>query len=446
MSSVSANLRAHVRRVLERAGVSSAHALGVACSGGPDSAVLAHVVIGLARQGLVGQVALVHVDHGLRPGSAEDARVVRALADTGDSGAGARVEVICERVHVDRTRASLERAAREARYQVLDRVVRERGLARMLLAHTASDQAETVLMRMLRGTGVVGLAGIPAARGPYLRPLLSVTRADIEAYVAETGIAVVRDPTNRDHGFFRNRVRHQWLPALAAENPNLERALCRIAESAGEERAVLDYAARALLERARAKRAEEEESPDAHAFVTTALVDAPAAVTRRALALAAEAAGGEPLAAGHVRALFALVSRPTHGTLRLDLPRLSAVREYDTLRLSRAADARMEPARPRPQVHVDGPDGPYDVRAWQPGDRMRPARLAGRSRKLSDLYIDAKVPRAERAAARVVVRRSDGEVQWAEYVGPAWGSRVLVRLTEPVAGAMHSLDQPKPTT
>ena len=385
-----------VDRALDELGVDRAVPVLVACSGGADSAALAHAAMALAAAGRLGPVTLCHVDHQLRPGSAADARVVADLAAAG----GARFA--SARVEVARDQGSLEAAARTARYRALAAAAAEIGAGAILVAHTARDQVETVLMRLLRGTGVAGLAGIPARRGPIVRPLLRAPRAAVEAYCQTHTLVVVDDPSNRDLRHFRNRVRLEVLPALRQVNPSVDNALLRVAAAAGEARAALDFAADLLADRVRA----------------------PGSVLAHFLAREVGAAGGGPLGARHHRALAALVGSSAGGSSRVDLPGLTAWREYDLLRLERPS-APAAPDAPAP-LEVTGPDGPYEVRRWRPGDRMQPARLRGRSRKLSDLYIDARVPRRVRAAARVVTRASDGRIEWAEHLGPAFGSTIAV--------------------
>jgi tRNA(Ile)-lysidine synthase len=444
-----------IARALAALGVEAGHALGVACSGGPDSAALAHACLTLARRGALGRVVLLHVHHGLRPDADRDAEVVRALAAQGHGQAVIRAAT------VDRDRASLEAAARDARYAVLDQLAIELGLRWILTAHTASDQAETVLMRVMRGTGVHGLAGIPAARGRYLRPLLDTTRAEIEDYCRSFEVPAVADPMNQDPAFLRNRVRARWLPALRAENPRIDEALCRLATAAADQRSVLEYAAATLLERARGQT---PAGLPAHAVAldVAALQQAPAAVRSRAASRAAAGAGLGPLAARHLRALDALVTRPAAGSARLSLPGGTATREYDRLIFARwifagragqavemtaemTAASLPEPAPGPPEVapeikievapeaelavEIHGPDAPYRVRRWQPGDRMRPVRLRGRSRKLGDLFIDARVPRRLRGRAVVVIREADGAIVWAQHIGPAFGCEISVSLT-----------------
>ena len=394
----------------------------VACSGGIDSSALAHAAMALAAAGRLGPVIVVHIDHQLREGSADDAAVVARLAAGGGGGFAAVA------VEVDRGRASLEEAAREARYAALERIAAERAAGAVLVGHTADDQAETVLMRVIAGTGLGGLRGIPARRGLIARPLLEIDRAETAAYCLRHALEVVEDPTNRDPRHTRNRVRHQILPLLRGENPRVDRALVELAGRADQIAEVIDAAADAL-----AVAAERDGSWD-----VTALAAAPRLVSARALARAAAAAGAGPLSARHHEALDALLRRPEGGTASLDLPDVRAVREYDRLHFAaacRGAPSADQPAPagdlPAPALEIAGPDGPYQVRTLRSGDRMQPARLRGRSRKLSDLFIDARVPRRLRAGARVVVRASDGRIEWVEHLGPAHGSSVRVTLTPP---------------
>jgi tRNA(Ile)-lysidine synthase len=367
--------------------------IAVACSGGVDSIALAHAVLA------VRPAMIVHVDHGLRPDSAAVAAEVVAWA----RAQGATAEV--RRVGVD-AGPSLEDAARRARYAALDDVNAAYGLVATLTAHTARDQAETVLLRVLRGTGPAGVAGIPRRRGPYVRPLLGVPRAATEAYVAAHALPTWADPMNDDPRFARVRLRALW-PRLVAENPALDDALARLARSAAEWTDVIDAAAEGLAD-----------------LDCPALAAAPPAVAKRAIALAAEAAGVS-LGADHLDAVLALAERPTSGTVTIDVPGGRATRTYDRIGLTSTGTGGAIGAPPPPLEVVAAP-GPTSIRPARPGDRMRPARLRGRSRKLSDLYVDARVPRADRAGARVVVDPATDEILWAEHVGPAFGVAIEV--------------------
>jgi len=386
-----------VRRAVEAAiaGLGGAP-LGVACSGGPDSVALADAALAIAGD----RVTLLHVDHGLHPASGDVAVRVRELGER----LGAPVEVL--QVEVGRG-ASLEEQARIARYAALEDAATRLGLAAVLTGHTARDQAETVLLRILRGTGPGGLAGIPPVRGIHRRPLLAIPRQTIEAYVAARELPTVADPMNDDLRFARVRVRTRILPALVAENPRVEDALLRLARAAAEWADDIDARAGVVAAAARATRA-------GRAIPAAELVALGPAAGKRALQLLAPA-----LEAEHLDAAWALVIAPPRGSRGIDVPGTRVERVYDDL-VIRSADVAS------PELVVDGPDGPYTVRHWRPGDRMRPARLRGRSRKVSDLYVDAKVPRAARASARVVVDAA-GAIVWAEHLGPAHGVAVSVR-------------------
>ena len=375
-------VRAAVQRWRERLGPGLT---GLACSGGPDSLALADAAI--AELGAA-NVIVMHVDHQL---AAESARVADDVARWASAQG---VVAVVRRVEVAQ-RASLEAAARAARYAALEAIATEVGASSIWLAHTARDQAETVLMRIVRGTGPAGLAGIPAQRGRFVRPLLELPRETIDAYIAERRLPRWIDPMNHDQRFARVRFREHVLPALRAENRLLDDALRRLAGSAREWLAVIDRLA----------------APIARFPIDAAALAAIAepAVRKRGYALALEAAGLS-YDAVHLDAIDQIAGRAGEGALAVDVPGGRVVRSYAALDLERA----IEPDALEP------PPG-HELRVWRPGDRMKPARLKGRSRKLSDLFIDAKVPRAVRRRARVVVRCADQVIVWAEHVGLAFG-------------------------
>jgi tRNA(Ile)-lysidine synthase len=343
---------------------------GLACSGGADSLVLADAAI--AELGPA-NVVVITIDHGLQKDASE-----QVVAWAREQGAAA----IVRRVQVEK-RASLEAAARDARYAAFEAIADELGIEWVWLGHTARDQAETVLMRIVRGTGPAGLAGIPTVRGRFVRPLLRFPRELIEAYAAARALPAWEDPMNLDRRLQRVRVREVLLPALRAENPAIDEALCRLGAAAREWTDVIDEVAEPLAR-----------------FPMPAEGDP--AVVKRALALALER---EHI--GYEAAHLDAIARLRRTGAGIDLPGGRVERSYDRLVL----------VAPRAVTPLEVPG--CEVRVWAPGDRMRPARLKGRSRKLSDLYIDAKVPRDLRATARVAIR--DGVIVWAEHLGAAYG-------------------------
>jgi tRNA(Ile)-lysidine synthase len=176
----------------------------VACSGGADSLGLLVVA---AEAGLA--PVAVHVDHGLRPDSAQDADAVRDAARR----LGVRARSVAVQIEPG---GNLEARARDARYLALEAVRVGEGASAVLVGHTADDQAETVLLNLMRGSAASGLAGMPARRGHLARPLLGVRRDAVRALVATRGLEPVADPANDDPAFRRNWVRHEVLPALNA--------------------------------------------------------------------------------------------------------------------------------------------------------------------------------------------------------------------------------------
>jgi tRNA(Ile)-lysidine synthase len=208
----------------------------VACSGGVDSTVLCHGLHALARR-LDLELALGHVHHGLRGAEADaDEAAVRALGRK----CGMPVEVSRVDPHAlraegpSRARPTLQEAARRVRYAALAGQAERLGAERIATAHTRDDQAETVLLRLLRGSGPDGLAGIPerSPDGRIVRPLLGVGREDIVRYAREMGLSWREDRSNESRAYARSRLRHDWLPGLEeAFNPRLLRALADLAEA-----------------------------------------------------------------------------------------------------------------------------------------------------------------------------------------------------------------------
>jgi tRNA(Ile)-lysidine synthase len=195
----------------------------VACSGGPDSTAMLDALARLAPpRRLVLHVA--HVDHGLRTGSESEAAIVAAAS------AVRSLQFTALAVDVASRGSSLQDRARDARRAALTDLARSIGATSIALAHTADDQAETVLMRALAGATPRALAAMAERNGLVARPLLHLWRQDVAAYCAALGLTTVEDPSNVDPRFLRSRVRHELLPALEAVFPAARRRLCVLAE------------------------------------------------------------------------------------------------------------------------------------------------------------------------------------------------------------------------
>jgi len=216
-------------------------------SGGPDSLCLLDVLHRLDPDWRL-TLHIAHLDHGLRPEAAADADFVRVEAEK--RGLPFHTETADVRAYAQAHKLSIEEAARHVRYSFLARVAQTVGAPSIAVAHTADDQAETVLMHFLRGSGLAGLRGMlpklevgswrlevgtsnfqfPTSNVRLIRPLLTTTRFEVEAYCTEYGLTPVQDATNFDTTFFRNRLRHELLPILETYNPNLRAILSHTAE------------------------------------------------------------------------------------------------------------------------------------------------------------------------------------------------------------------------
>ncbi|PYS82994.1 MAG: tRNA lysidine(34) synthetase TilS [Acidobacteria bacterium] len=293
----------------------------VAVSGGADSTALLLALGELLEAGRLGlKVTAAHLDHGLRGRrGGEDARWVEALARAQGFEIVVGSAAVGERARAGRD--NLEQAARRARYEFLAAVARERGAGAVLAAHTLDDQAETILLRLLRGSGAEGLCGMSAERAleeggevVLRRPLLGwARRADTEGYCRGRGVEFRSDEMNQDERFARVRVRQRLLPLLESFNPRAVEALARAAELLREDASALERLASGLLEEAR------EEGRAAGDEDSTAVEE-----PRGAWPLRVQALNAAPLALRR-RALRQWVGRGRGGLRRLTLAHLLGV-------------------------------------------------------------------------------------------------------------------------
>ncbi|MBP2704300.1 tRNA lysidine(34) synthetase TilS [Microbispora sp. RL4-1S] len=293
----------------------------VACSGGADSLALAAATgFTVPRMGL--RAGLLTVDHRLQEGSAaRAAELVRLAPSLGLDPAEALA------VTVGRA-GGPEAAARDARYGALSEAGERLGAAAVLLGHTLDDQAETVLLRLARGSGTRSLSGMPQVSGLYRRPLLELGRARTREACAALGLRPWDDPHNADPAYGRVRVRLDALPALeAALGPGVAEALARTARLCRDDADALDRWAEEVHAKARGPRGELE---------VAVLADLPAAVRRRVIQRAAIEAGApaSAVAAVHIEAVDRLVTA-WRGQKAVRLPGgVGAVRRCGTLILA----------------------------------------------------------------------------------------------------------------
>ena len=418
---------ASVRQVLQEAGLEADASLVVAASGGVDSTVLLDVLDGLGYR-----LHVAHLDHALRSDSATDSRFVVAEAkrrglpcsvERRDVGAYARTEGL-----------SLEEAGRQQRYAFLDQVADRVGAEFIALGHHADDQAETVILRLLRGSGATGLGGMAIAReGRYLRPLLRVRRAEIEEYARQRSLRYREDPSNRDSRFLRNRVRGELMPLLKSYNPNIAEVLNRTAALLKAEDDLLAELTQEALDTVICERYNDKVALDSTRLLTYHI-----AVQRRVLRAALQGLGPFDFARveqvrswigtgdKRLRVLGAGLKGQGCGTRYIlrrgqrppvargfDIPGALVLREHGVkIRVQVVSSEHFDKTQlggAQVALDADRLGARVQVRSLRPGDRFQPLGMEGH-KKLSDFLIDAKWPKISRDEVLVLTRGE--EIAW----------------------------------
>lgn len=438
---------ARLRRIVhDRCGLAADRPVLAGVSGGADSLALLYALHQLGFP-----LVAAHFDHQLRPDSGADALAVEQFAH--------QLGVICVlgggdvRAQARASNLSLEAAARRLRYQFLFEQARQCGAQAVAVGHHADDQAETVLLHILRGSGLRGLAGmrwrslLPEwdAAIPLVRPLLGVTRAEIDVYCQQHGLAPRSDSSNSDPQFLRNRIRLELLPLLEQYSPQVRDALVRLADVAAEETGIVD----SVVEQAWQQCLETSMQGQANLRRADLLALAPplrravlrraantllppgesvdfAAVQRANTFVETAQTGQVDLTSNVTLFLVGRLVCLTAGTLapQLLLPQLPAEKQRLTLAVPAqvalqngwqiaARYASLEELPPagaidRWQAWLDAEtlDGALTIRAPQPGDRLQPFGMEGHTVKLSDWLTNHKIPRPARAAWPLVADSS----------------------------------------
>jgi tRNA(Ile)-lysidine synthase len=297
--------------------------VGVAVSGGADSIFLLHALAELRSRWNL-QLSVVHLEHGIRgAASIADAEFVRNVAEA------LGLPFHLHRENIPAIQDNLEQAARRARAAFYQELIKSGCADRIATGHTQSDQAETVLYRILRGSGLTGLAAIlPVTREGLVRPLLELTRDEIQAWLRDRGIAWREDETNRDQSYARNRLRHLILPQLRESfNPRLDQALANLATLAQDE----EQYWQAELDRIEPK----VTGGEPITISASQLTSLPPALARRLIRRIIQQAKGDlrRIDFAHVEMVLELARSPVgHG--RVQLPSLQVLRSFDWLRFA----------------------------------------------------------------------------------------------------------------
>lgn len=449
---------AKMKRTIEENGLLSPgdHVL-VAVSGGADSMALLTLLQRLAP-GLSLTLAVAHVEHGLRgEESLADAAFVRDYAQR--VGLPVYVGHFHVRERAQEEGISEEMAAREVRYQYLKKVAAQIGAGKIALAHQANDQVETILWRLLRGTSPAGLAGIPRMRSEngvtFIRPLLSIWREEIEKYCEEEGIPFRTDSTNTSWQYVRNKIRWHLLPLLKQEyNQNVYKTIYQLGEILREENLYMEAEAKKALEKVSIQRGQDHWSLD-----LAKMQKLPVALQRRVIKLILYylSEHTREWESTHVEGIRHLM-RSDVPSARLDLgSHFQAFREYNLLHISCRAAPCAGHIPPTPlaipgctqlpefhiQVDAEVREGahtevhspwearfdydevagyPLYVRSRREGDVLQPLGMSG-TKKVKDIFIDAKVPRKVRDRWPLLIWNE--RVEW--IIGIRRGRGALVR-------------------
>ena len=431
MNKIKCTVLPAVAAALRETGCMRRERMVVGVSGGVDSMVLMDVM-----SQLVDSCVVVHCNHRLRSKSAEDARFVAKEAQQRGCAFVSRSDDVAARARIGSM--SIEEAGREARYELFTRVASDMGATKVVLGHHMDDQAETVLMRLIRGSGSTGLRGmVPLREGVFLRPMLNVTRAEIKAYAEVNGIPFREDETNADWRFLRNRVRGDLLPELRQYNPNIVQTLHRVATVLQGEDSFVEEAAQNAINSVLIECCEHKIILDA-----PRLTDYHIAVQRRLIRLALGRIFAGSIEYAWVERILQMskgkrntlhdvgkgirvqcwkdrlflrkgtasplaVRVPTSGTLRVPERsgvfscRIMPAESFECVR-SRLSDSHIA-------LDADKLGNCPLLRSATVGDRFRPFGMRGQ-KKLSDFLIDQKYPRILRD--EVLVLESDGQIAW----------------------------------
>jgi tRNA(Ile)-lysidine synthase len=438
----------------------------VAVSGGPDSVALLHVLDRLRRRRYPSiALTVAHLNHRLRGEESDaDERFVRDLAATlGLEFTSTQLDI---GALAQKSGRNVEEVAREERYRFLRHAALRLSARRIATGHTLSDQAETVLMRLVRGAGGEGLSAIhPVVDDLIIRPLLGATRSEVIAYCEAIDAPYRIDRTNLELNLFRNRIRHDILPRLADLNPGVEESLARAAENLRLDENYFDDVVAQLMPECKAPEREGRLS-----LRIAPLCALHAALRRRALRAAIRELRGDlhGISQSHMEAAEHLLQSGMSGK-RVHMPGLIVWREFDVLTMTRD---RPEPElRPQPMVEEhavqwgsfllglrrglsteesllvpgavllddDRLPGRLRIRARRPGDRYIPAGHH-KSMKLKRLMIENRIPVTERKLWPIVVSAEDDRIVWAPRLpvaalfAPRPQTRTLAVITAGVGG------------
>ena len=453
-------LSAVTRTIEENALIQSGDSILAAVSGGADSVALIHILCELAPSRSV-RLAIAHLNHGLRlPESDRDAEFVTSLAHN------LNLPLFLDKIDVhsyrERHKLSPEEAARNVRYNFLKQVAEKNDFSKIAVGHHLDDNAELVLMFLLRGSGPLGLSGMPPIRSgmppggeeKIIRPLIDIRRSEILEYLSQNKLPYVSDSTNTNRGYLRNRIRHDLIPELASKyNPNIVETLNRLACITQSEEQWMETLVDSIYDTNLIK-----QNSDNICLSLKGLADIPLAARRRVLRKAIKQVKGNlrRIAFSHIDAILRLAAKsPATGCIdlpdgiqaRCDHQALIIAKNKQPVHSSNRGVSQMDQIIYEYNLNTPGAvyikeagvqikltemdteavtdisgagqqiaffdinklKFPLVVRNFQPGDRFTPLGMTG-TMKLKKFFINNKIPRAQRALCPILV--SCGKIIW----------------------------------
>ncbi len=402
----------------------------VALSGGPDSVCLLHVLQRMKENWRL-RLHAIYIDHGLREEAKQEIEFCRALAE--ELGVGFTSYSIDVKSFAEHEGLSVQEAARFLRYRLFEEEAIRQDFDRIATGHHADDQAETILIRLLRGTGPVGLAGIPPVRGKVIRPLIELERWMIEDYLREQGLRYMMDASNLKRDYLRNRVRLDLMPILKRYNPKIVKSLYRTAQILREENDFIEVKVTKALMRLISRK----DSEKIELFLAP-MENLERVILRRALMRAInEVKSLKGISSDHIEDIIDLIYEGQTGA-RIYLPDdIRVIKGYSTLIITARKPERIKECELKipgetvikeasmvliTSIHseldelgdgkvmavfdFDSLKMPIKIRARRPGDYFYPFGL-GKRKKLQDFFVDAKVPRDQRDSVPIMISGED---------------------------------------
>ena len=406
----------------------------IGLSGGPDSVFLLQILSMLKPEYRL-NISAAYIDHGLRPGDVPgEIEFCKNLCNSFDINF--YTQSIDVKSYAQKQRMNIQEAARILRYGALDQISININAHKIAVAHNADDQAETVIMRLLRGAGPAGLSGIPPVRKKIIRPIIDIEREEIEKFLSEKNIPFIIDPSNASLKYLRNRIRHNLMPVIKSLSPQATKIISKTADILREENDYINVNVTKALMRLMSRRTDKSVELFCNPMEVLNLV-----ILRRALRFVIDSVAGlKGLTFDHIEDIVNLIKKGRSGD-RIYLPKgIRAIKGYSTLTITAEPPGKLstykitephdiylkessivlslkEIKREDIQNLGDGKNTiyidrdkiefPLIIRARKPGDYFYPFGF-GRRKKLQDFFVDEKVPRDERDTIPVI--ESKGEI------------------------------------